>query len=226
MKITLLVGTLLFFLNIQTSFAYTDVYFSLGKGALNYSEQTDGLDEDISVQEGLAGIRLVENFSVFDLGAETGYFALARNFQNQTVDFQSDYINVYTGLSFPLFTKMIELSFDLGYKLSSSDIQVIRNVGNTTDTYSFVNVKNYDPFSKIGIRTIFFKTIFLGVSVENMNLSIKDRNPDISPEIKHTQSILLSIGYRFGEKKTKPNIKAGKIYDLDCFEYGMKECLR
>ena len=105
MRIRVLVGVLLLLLYTSSLWAYTDGYIALGQASLRYVEPSDEIDQDSTVQEILAGYRPGEALGFLDLGVEVGTFSFAKNFRNQAVEFQSDYINLLQELPFPCSLK-------------------------------------------------------------------------------------------------------------------------
>ena len=107
-------------------FAATDVYVSAGNAIARYSESTDGQNADLKGTEQSLSIRNINSLGKIDLGLDAGTLKLSGNSQAHQADFEGNYINLISGVSFSLYPSWVEFYLDLGYRVGLGKLTVQR----------------------------------------------------------------------------------------------------
>ena len=204
------------FLWLTNVFAATDVYLSSGIAQARYSEDTDGQNADLTGAENSLSIRAINSLGFLDLGLDIGTLQLSGESPAHKADFDSNYTNITSGVSFSLYPSWIEYYLDIGYRMGLGKLKV----QGTQYLYTF-NAQMSGMIFRSGIKFVVANKYLLGINYEGKGRLIKQSSMGMEPRVHSANSITFSLGFRFGASSAKKpnNIKTGtKTYDCVVFK--------
>jgi len=189
----------------QTVIAVTDVSLHSGNATGKYSESTDSQSKELSGSDTSLSIRNLNTFSFVDLGLDLGVLLkspagleLSGDTGTHDVNFLSNYANLTAGFSFSLYPSWIEYYLDLGYRVGIGKLEVLRTEsGGGVKNYTFNSYTN-DLIYKYGIKFVILRNLLLGINYETKNTLMDKKSDVLNPKVDSSNSMTLSIGYRFG----------------------------
>ena len=176
-------------------------------------------------------IRNINSTGSIDLGLDVGTLKLDGASKAHQVDFDGDYINLISGVSFSLYPSWIEYYLDIGYRLGLGKLKVQR----FQSTYTFNAQMNESSFNKLdnkrihgiifkaGIKLIASAGYLIGVNYEGKGKLVDQSSLSMRPRVHSSNSVTFSLGYRFGGNNvaSSTSTPAGaKNYNNPCRLFG------
>ena len=206
------------FLWLTNVFAATDVYLSSGIAQARYSEDTDGQNADLTGAENSLSIRAINSLGFLDLGLDIGTLQLSGESPAHKADFDGNYTNITSGVSFSLYPSWIEYYLDVGYRMGLGKLKV----QGTQYLYTF-NAQMSGMIFRSGIKFVVANKYLFGMNYESKGRLIKKNSMGLEPRVHSANSSTFSLGYRFGGNNVTPSakIKSGtKNYNDPCRLFG------
>ena len=197
MSRVLLLGILLL-LSSTASLVAGELAYSEGTTEAIYEEQVDAQSKDLSGSNQKLSYRSLEILSLLDVGIELGTSSISGKSTLHDVKLNSDYINLITGLSFGFYPSWLEYTLDLGYRLSVERMELNQSDSTGKVTEHKVGSLQQQPFSRIGLRSFFGNSLFIGLHYEQQAQLFNKGIAELAPKVSSATSTQLSIGYRFG----------------------------
>ena len=180
-------------------FAATDVYVSAGNAIARYSESTDGQNADLVGTEQSLSIRNINSLGKIDLGLDAGTLKLSGDSQSHQTDFEGNYINLISGVSFSLYPSWVEFYLDVGYRVGLGKLTVQRSQYKYTfNAQMSGQLPNYGAIFKSGVKAITSSGYLIGLNFENKGKLLDQSSLSLNPRIHSSTSVTISIGHRFG----------------------------
>jgi hypothetical protein len=180
-------------------FAATDVYVSAGTAKARYSESTDGQNADLVGTEQFLSIRNINSLGKIDLGLDAGTLKLNGDSQAHQADFEGNYINLISGVSFSLYPSWVEFYLDVGYRFGLGKLTVQRSQYKYTFNGQMSGQSpNYGAIFKSGVKAITSSGYLIGLNFENKGKLLDQSSLSLNPRVHSSTSVTISLGYRFG----------------------------
>ena len=214
-RLNICIALLLFW--ITQGFAATDAYVSAGTTEARYSETIDGQNADLQGTEQSLTIRKTNYVGNVDLGLDAGTLKLTGTSPEHQADFEGNYINLTSGLSFTLYPSWIEYYIDIGYRIGLGKLRIQRSQYKYTFNAQMSGLEgsdstkegircpsqicnwlSYGVVMKSGIKFISSAGYLLGVNYENKGKLMDQNSLSLNPRIHSSSSVTVSLGYRFG----------------------------
>ena len=187
-------------------FATTDFYVSVGTAEARYSESIGRQNADMTGTEQSLSVRNLNSIGSIDIGLDVGTLKLDGASKADQADFDGNYINFISGVSFSLYPSWIEYYLDIGYRLGLGKLKVQR----FQSTYTFNaqmseslfneldNKRIHGIIFKAGIKLIASAGYLIGANYESKGKLVDQSSLLMRPRVHSSNSVTFSLGYRFG----------------------------